>query len=204
MEYLSLAAVIGVGLGVGAVAGASVRIVPHHERVVRFRVGRVGTVACGPGLVVALPLLDRLEWVSLRTTAMPVRLCGTLTSDGRSVDATAYLYYRIVDPIRSVTATNGIPGTLTPLAEAALRDEIARHSLGTLRSDADDVRDHLRLALDAHATPWGVEVLLVDLGEIGPAAAARENGDGHRRWAPVTSGSTSTRRAAGSPGAARR
>lgn len=204
MEYLSLAAVIGAGLGVGALVGASLRIVPHHERIVRFRVGRVGTVACGPGLVVALPLIDRIEWVSLRTATMPIRLSGTLTSDNRAVDATAFLYYRVVDPIRAVTATDGITSTLTPLAEAALRDEIARSTFAALCSDGDEARDHLRLALDAHAKPWGVEVLLVDLGEIAPANGTQESGNGRRRWAPVATGSTSTRLAAGGQGGARR
>lgn len=150
----------------GLVAGSSIRIVPQHERIVRFRLGRVGSVPCGPGIVIALPFIDRVEHVSLRTTALPVEADGSRTGDGRVVDAAVVVYYRIDDPIRHVTTMDGGATALMPLTEGALRDELARSPLAVVTAEADGLRDHLRALLAAHASAWGMEILLVEIQAI--------------------------------------
>lgn len=190
MGNLSLIAVIAGGLTIGLVAGSAVCIVPQHERVVRFRLGRVGTTPCGPGVILAVPLVDRIERVSLRTAALPISAEATRTDDGRLVDATVVVYYRISDPIRHVTATEDGVQALAPLTEAALRDLVARYAFEALTRDGDDLREHLRSVLDAHASAWGVEVELVEVQSV-VASPADQQPDRVRRIG-TGNGSTTT------------
>ena len=192
MEHLPLVAVIAGGLGVGLIAGTAIRIVPQHERAVRFRLGRVGAAPCGPGVILALPFVDRLDFVSLRTAALPARAASVRTADGHIVDAAVVIYYRIDDPIGYVTSTDDGASALVSLAEAAIRDQVGGTVFAAWSTDGDALHEHLRALLAAHASSWGMEVLLVELCALVTVTESQAPAANHVRHLGNGRSSTST------------
>ena len=95
---------IGIGIAVivlALLARASIRIVTQYERGVRFRLGKVRAEPFEPGLVLLIPVVDRLQNVSLRIVTQPIQSQGIITRDNVSVDVSAVAYYRVVDAIRT-------------------------------------------------------------------------------------------------------
>src|SRR6185436_3646062 len=134
---VAVAVVIVVVLVVVAGAALSVRILKQYERAVVFRLGRVEGGARGPGLVIIIPLVDRLHRVSLRIVTMPIQSQGIITRDNVSVDVSAVAYYRVDDAIRSVVAIENVAAAINHTAQTTLRAVVGRHSLDETLSETD-------------------------------------------------------------------
>jgi regulator of protease activity HflC (stomatin/prohibitin superfamily) len=102
-----------------ALAGGalSVRILKQYERAVMFRLGRVQGGARGPGVIVIVPLINRVHRVSLRIVTMPIQSQGIITRDNVSVDVAAVAYYRVADAIRSVVAIENVSAAISQIAQ---------------------------------------------------------------------------------------
>jgi len=148
------------------VAVASVKILKQYERGVVFRLGKVRGGPRGPGLILIIPLIERLDRVSLRIITMPIQSQGIITKDNVSVDVSAVAYYRVADPIRSVVAIENVAAAINQIAQTTLRAVVGRHSLDETLSETERINQNIREILDVQTEEWGVQVTLVELKDI--------------------------------------
>jgi regulator of protease activity HflC (stomatin/prohibitin superfamily) len=148
------------------VAAASIHILKQYERAVKFRLGRVGDSAFGPGLIVIIPLIDRISRVSLRIVTMPIQSQGIITRDNVSVDVSAVAYYKVVDAVRAVVAIENVASAIDQIAQTTLRAVVGRHTLDETLSDTEELNKSIREILDVQTEDWGVQVTLVELKDI--------------------------------------
>jgi len=161
--WIALAAV---ALVVLIVLAASVHILKQYERAVKFRLGRVGEEAFGPGLIVIIPLVDRIRRVSLRIITMPIQSQGIITRDNVSVDVSAVAYYKVVNAVRAVIAIENVAAAIDQIAQTTLRAVVGRHTLDETLSDTEEINRNIREILDVQTEDWGVQVTLVELKDI--------------------------------------
>ncbi len=145
---------------------ASVRVLKQYERGVQFRLGKVKDGARGPGLILIVPLLDRVHRVSLRIVTMPIQSQGIITRDNVSVDVSAVAYYRVDDAIRSVVAIENVAAAINQIAQTTLRAVVGRHTLDQTLSETDTINQNIREILDVQTEDWGVKVTVVELKDI--------------------------------------
>ena len=145
---------------------AAVRILPEYERGVVFRLGRVTGPPKGPGLILLIPIVDRLLRVSLRTVTMDIPPQDIITRDNVTVRVNAVAYFNVVDPVRSVIAIeNYIFGT-GQVAQTTLRSIIGQADLDDLLVKRDDINQRLQQIIDGLTDPWGVKVTLVEVKDV--------------------------------------
>src|SRR4051794_2931635 len=145
---------------------SSVRILKQYERGVQFRLGRVKDGARGPGVVLVIPLVDRLHRVSLRIVTMPIQSQGIITRDNVSVDVSAVAYYRVADVVRSVVAIENVASAINQIAQTTLRAVVGRHTLDETLAETETINRNIREILDVQTEEWGVEVTVVELKDI--------------------------------------
>jgi regulator of protease activity HflC (stomatin/prohibitin superfamily) len=158
LVVLALVALAGVALGV--------RILKQYERGVLFRLGRVRGDARGPGLIAFVPLIDRLQRVSMRIVTMPIQSQGIITRDNVSVDVSAVAYYRVEDAVRSVVAIENVSAAIGQIAQTTLRAVVGRHTLDETLSETETINQNIREILDVQTEEWGVKVTTVELKDI--------------------------------------
>jgi regulator of protease activity HflC (stomatin/prohibitin superfamily) len=155
-----LAAIVLVG------AAMSVRVLKQYERGVQFRLGRVRGEARGPGVIVIVPLIDRVRRVSLRIITMPIQSQGIITKDNVSVDVSAVAYYRVADPIAAVVAIENVEAAINQIAQTTLRAVVGRHTLDETLSETETINQNIREILDIQTEEWGIKVTVVELKDI--------------------------------------
>jgi regulator of protease activity HflC (stomatin/prohibitin superfamily) len=139
--------------------------VRQYEQGVLFRLGRVVAVRM-PGLRFIIPVVDRLQLVSLRIVTMPIQSQGIITRDNVSVRVSAVAYYRVIDAVKSVVAIENVAAAINQIAQTTLRKVVGRHSLDQTLSETEHINSDIREILDALTLEWGVEVTLVELKDI--------------------------------------
>lgn len=143
----------------------AIRILNEYERGVIFRLGRV-IKAKGPGLIILIPVLDRIQRVSLRLVAADVPPQDVITRDNVSVKVSAVIYFRVVDPVKSVISVENYLFATSQLAQTTLRSVCGQGELDDLLSERDKVNTHIQEILDKHTEPWGIKVTVVELKQI--------------------------------------
>jgi regulator of protease activity HflC (stomatin/prohibitin superfamily) len=149
-----------------ALLAAAINILRQYERGVQFRLGKLVDGPRGPGLVLIIPLIDRLQRVSLRIVTMPIQSQGIITRDNVSIDVSAVAYYRITDPMRAVLAIENVEAAINQIAQTTLRAVVGRHTLDETLSETDRINASIRGILDVQTEDWGVVVTLVELKDI--------------------------------------
>lgn len=145
---------------------ASIRVFKQYERGVIFRLGKLRDGARGPGLVLVIPIVDRVHRVSLRIVTMPIPAQEIITRDNVSVDISGVAYYRIVDPVRSVIAVEDVAVAIHEIAQTTLRAVVGKHMLDETLSETDRVNQSLREMIDRQTEEWGVVVTVVEVKDI--------------------------------------
>ena len=148
------------------VAASSIHVLKQYERAVQFRLGKLEDGARGPGLIVIIPLVDRIKTVSLRIVTMPIQSQGIITRDNVSVDVAAVAYYRIKDAVRSVVAIEDVDAAINQIAQTTLRSVVGQHTLDETLAETEKINQHIREILDVQTEDWGTEVTLVELKDI--------------------------------------
>jgi regulator of protease activity HflC (stomatin/prohibitin superfamily) len=144
---------------------AALRILNEYERGVIFRLGRV-IKAKGPGLIILIPLIDKMVKVSLRLVAMDVDPQDVISRDNVSVKVNAVIYFRVIDPIKAVIEVENYSYAMSQLAQTTLRSVCGQAELDDLLSEREKINDHLQEILDTHTDPWGIKVANVELKHI--------------------------------------
>jgi hypothetical protein len=165
MTAIVVALVIIVALGV-ALAGASIRVLREYERAVVFRLGRlIGQK--GPGIVLLIPVIDRMVRVDLRTVTFDVPPQDLITRDNVPAKVNAVAYYRVIDPIKSVVEVERVRAATSQIAQTTLRSVLGKADLDMLLSERETLNESLQQIIDDQTDPWGVKVTTVEIKDVG-------------------------------------
>jgi len=144
---------------------AAIRILNEYERGVIFRLGRV-IQAKGPGLIILIPVIDKMIKVSMRLVAMDVDPQDVISRDNVSVKVNAVIYFRVIEPIKAVIEVEDYAYAMSQLAQTTLRSVCGQAELDELLSAREKINSQLQEILDTHTDPWGIKVTTVELKHI--------------------------------------
>ena len=144
---------------------SSIRVLREYERGVVFRLGRL-VGAKGPGLIFLIPMIDRMEKVSLRTVAMDIPSQDVITKDNVSVKVNAVLYFRVMDPSKAITEVEDFLYATSQLAQTTLRSVLGGHELDEMLASRETINANLQEIVDSHSNPWGIKVSLVEIKHV--------------------------------------
>lgn len=145
---------------------ASVRILPEYERGIVFRLGRVTGPPKGPGLILLIPIVDKMTRVSLRTVTMDIPPQDIITRDNVTVRVNAVTYFRVVDPQRAVLEIEDYRFATSQIAQTTLRSIIGQANLDQLLINRDEINQELQVIIDGLTDPWGVKVSVVEVKDV--------------------------------------
>ncbi|AFM23826.1 slipin family protein [Desulfomonile tiedjei] len=143
----------------------AIKILNEYERAVVFRLGRIIDHK-GPGLIILIPIIDRMVRVSLRTVAMDVPSQDVITRDNVSVKVNAVIYFRVMDPTKAVIEVENYLYATSQLAQTTLRSVCGQSELDELLSEREKINMEIQEILDRHTDPWGVKVSMVEVKHI--------------------------------------
>jgi regulator of protease activity HflC (stomatin/prohibitin superfamily) len=145
--------------------GSAVRVLREYERGVVFRLGRlVGSK--GPGLVLLVPIIDRMVKVSLRVIAMDVPPQDVITRDNVSVKVNAVLYFQVMDAQKAIVAVEKFLYATSQMAQTTLRSVLGEHELDDLLANREKINRQLQQILDERTDPWGIKVVAVEVKDV--------------------------------------
>ena len=150
------------------ILGNAIRILREYERGVIFRLGRLignGGVK-GPGLILLIPVIDKMVKVSLRTVVMDVPTQDVITQDNVSIKVNAVVYFRVVEPQKAVVGVENFLMATSQLSQTTLRSVLGQSDLDDLLSQREKINQKLQQIIDAHTEPWGVKVSNVEVKQI--------------------------------------
>jgi regulator of protease activity HflC (stomatin/prohibitin superfamily) len=146
----------------------AIRILREYERGVVFRLGRLignGGVK-GPGLILLIPIIDKIVKVSLRTVVMDVPPQDVITQDNVSIKVNAVVYFRVVEPQNAIVQVENYLQATSQLSQTTLRSVLGQSELDDLLSQREKINQRLQQIIDAHTEPWGIKVSNVEVKQI--------------------------------------
>jgi regulator of protease activity HflC (stomatin/prohibitin superfamily) len=145
--------------------GLSVRVLREYERGVIFRLGRL-IATKGPGLILLIPLVDRMVKVDLRTVTLNVPPQEVITRDNVPSRVNAVAYFRVVDANRAITEIENFLLATSQIAQTALRSVLGKAELDQLLSERERLNEELQKIIDESTEPWGVKVTAVEIKDV--------------------------------------
>ena len=142
-----------------------IRVLREYERGVIFRLGRFLKVK-GPGLIILLPLIDRMVRTSLRLLTLDIPPQDIITRDNVTVKVNAVLYFRVLDPQKAVIVVEDFLFATSQLAQTTLRSVLGESELDDLLSSREVINQRLQETLDADTDPWGIKVAKVEVKHV--------------------------------------
>jgi regulator of protease activity HflC (stomatin/prohibitin superfamily) len=165
MQFLGSGFIFAVFVGVFLIF-RWIRILNEYERGVIFRLGRVLPEPKGPGLVLVLWPIDRLIKISLRTVVHDIPPQDVITRDNVSVKVNAVVYFRVMNPIKSVIEVENYVYATSQLAQTTLRSVLGEVELDDLLTKREELNVRLQEIIDQHSDPWGVKVSMVEVKHV--------------------------------------
>jgi regulator of protease activity HflC (stomatin/prohibitin superfamily) len=144
---------------------SAIKILNEYERGVIFRLGRV-IGAKGPGLILLIPVIDKMVRVGLRVVAMEVPAQDVITRDNVTIKVSAVLYFRVIDPNKAIVSVANYLYATSQLSQTTLRSVCGQAELDELLSERDKINAHLQEILDKDTEPWGVKIAKVEIKNI--------------------------------------
>jgi regulator of protease activity HflC (stomatin/prohibitin superfamily) len=176
--YTTLGLVQAVGIGVsaivlviiaifvGSVILSAIKIVKEYERGVIFRLGRVQGGPKGPGLFILLPMVDKMVKVDLRTVTMDVPPQDVITRDNVPARVNAVVYFRVIDPNKSVLEVENHVLATSQISQTTLRSVLGQKDLDNLLINREEINDELQNIIDEQTDPWGIKVSVVEVKDV--------------------------------------
>jgi regulator of protease activity HflC (stomatin/prohibitin superfamily) len=143
----------------------AIKILREYERGVVFRLGRLIS-ARGPGLILLIPIVDKMVRVSLRTIVLDVPPQDVITQDNVSIKVNAVVYFRVIDPQRAIVQVENFLAATSQISQTTLRSVLGQSELDDLLSQRDKINHKLQQIIDANTEPWGVKVTNVEVKQI--------------------------------------
>jgi regulator of protease activity HflC (stomatin/prohibitin superfamily) len=152
-------------LALVAALGASIRVLREYERAVIFRLGRLLPVK-GPGLILLIPVIDRMVRTDLRTVTLTIPPQEVITRDNVPARVAAVCYFRIVDPSAAVTEIEAFEPATSQIAQTTLRSVLGGAELDQLLAERDQLNGELQRIIDEQTEPWGIKVSTVEIKDV--------------------------------------
>ncbi len=143
----------------------SIKVLREYERGVVFRLGRFSAVK-GPGLILLIPLLDKMVKVGLRTVAMDVPPQDVITKDNVSIKVNAVIYFRVVEPEKAVIQVEDFLYATSQLGQTTLRSIMGESELDEILSQREKINAQLQTILDQRTDAWGIKISMVEVKHI--------------------------------------
>ena len=159
---LSLIGIVIIGL---MLIASAVRVLREYERAVVFRLGRFAGVR-GPGIVLLVPIVDKMVRVSLRVVTMDVAPQDIITRDNVSVKVNAVVYFRVMSPEKAIIEVEDYLYATTQLAQTTLRSVVGQFELDQLLSEREVINQQLQHIIDEQTDAWGIKVSLVEVKHV--------------------------------------
>ena len=144
---------------------ATVRILREYERGVIFRLGKL-LRAKGPGLVMLIPVVDRMVKMDLRVITIDVPKQEVMTRDNVPVTVDAVVYFRVVDPEAAVIKVENFLKATSLIAQTTLRSVLGQAELDELLAHREKINQTLQEIIDRQTDPWGIKVTAVEVKEV--------------------------------------
>jgi regulator of protease activity HflC (stomatin/prohibitin superfamily) len=144
---------------------SAIKVLNEYERAVIFRMGRL-IGAKGPGIILLIPIIDRMRRISLRTIVTEVPPQDVITRDNVSVKVSAVLNFRVMDPNKAVVEVENYLYATGQLAQTTLRSILGQVEMDDLLSEREKINRKLQEILDTHTDPWGIKVSLVEIKHV--------------------------------------
>lgn len=144
---------------------SAIKILNEYERGVIFRLGRL-IATKGPGLIILIPLIDKMQKVSLRLVTLDVPSQDIITKDNVSVKVNAVVYFRVVTPEKAIVEVENFMYATSQLAQTTLRSVCGEAELDDLLSEREKLNMKLQEILDRQTDPWGIKVANVEIKHI--------------------------------------
>lgn len=147
------------------VLASAIRILREYERGVIFRLGRL-IGAKGPGLILLIPLVDRMVRVSLRTIVMDVPSQDVITKDNVSLKVNAVVYFRVIQAEKAIVEVEKFLDATSQLSQTTLRSVLGQSQLDELLAERDKINRELQTIIDHQTEPWGIKVSNVEVKHV--------------------------------------
>ncbi len=147
------------------ILSAAIRVLREYERGVIFRLGRlIGEK--GPGLILLIPIVDRMVRISLRVIAMDVEPQDVITKDNVSIKVDAVLYFRVMTAADAVVKVENYLYATSQIAQTTLRSVLGEHDLDSLLAEREQINQQLQSVIDERTDPWGIKVSAVEVKNV--------------------------------------
>ena len=147
------------------ILASAIRILREYERGVVFTLGRFSGVK-GPGLILIIPVVQQMERIDLRTRVFDVPPQDVISRDNVSVKVNAVVYYRVIDPEKSVIQVEHFDVATSELAQTTLRSVVGQHELDQMLAEREQLNNDVQQILDKQTDAWGIKVSNVELKHI--------------------------------------
>src|SRR5215213_9709496 len=147
------------------ILGNAIRVLREYERGVVFRLGRLIGIK-GPGLILLIPIIDKMVKVSLRTVVLDVPPQDVITQDNVSIKVNAVVYFRVIEPQKAVVQVENFLAATSQISQTTLRSVLGQSELDDLLSQRDVINHKLQQIIDSQTEPWGVKVTNVEVKQI--------------------------------------
>lgn len=148
-----------------AFLASAIKVVKEYERLVIFRLGHL-IAQKGPGVIIIIPVVDKAVRVSLRIITMDVPTQEVITKDNVTCSVNAVVYYRVVDPNRSVVNVEEYRIATAQMAQTTLRSVAGQAELDELLSERDKLNQKIQQILDEATDNWGIKVTAVEIKDV--------------------------------------
>ncbi len=145
--------------------GSAIRVLREYERGVVFRLGRL-IAQKGPGLILLIPVIDRMVRVDLRTVTLNVPPQEVITRDNVPSRVNAVAYFRVIDPNRAITEVENFLLATSQIAQTAMRSVLGKAELDQLLAERERLNTDLQKIIDEQTEPWGVKVSTVEIKDV--------------------------------------
>jgi regulator of protease activity HflC (stomatin/prohibitin superfamily) len=162
---VTLGIIIVVAVILGSLLASAIRILREYERGVVFRLGRL-IGAKGPGLILLIPVIDKMVRVDLRTITLNIPPQEIITRDNVPARVNAVAYFKIVDSVNSVVAIEDFLRGTSEISQTTLRSVLGKADLDTLLSERERLNADLQQIIDEQTEPWGVKVSVVEIKDV--------------------------------------
>jgi regulator of protease activity HflC (stomatin/prohibitin superfamily) len=145
---------------------SAIKVVKEYERGVIFRLGRVRGGPKGPGLFILLPFVDRMVKVDLRIVTMDVPPQDVITRDNVPARVNAVVYFRVIDPNKSVLEVENHVLATSQISQTTLRSVLGQKDLDNLLINREEINNELQTIIDEQTDPWGIKVSVVEVKDV--------------------------------------
>jgi regulator of protease activity HflC (stomatin/prohibitin superfamily) len=145
--------------------GSSIRVLREYERGVIFRLGRL-IAQKGPGLIILIPVIDRMVRVDLRTVTLNIPPQEVITRDNVPARVNAVCYFRVIDPNNAIVEVENFLLATSQIAQTTLRSVLGKADLDTLLAERERLNESLQKIIDEQTEPWGVKVTTVEIKDV--------------------------------------